>query len=431
MFDLFFVSPFYTFAVDHEKYLISFAVMAAIGFMFSTFSDKLKQQLRATSARERHLRELYQLARSLAAASSNEEIFRITHSHLAVLCDAEIGFFRLNGDVKETLWQQQGVQAEDVKLDDISTCLREHCELMETGHREWNLQYFPMGLKSSPVVSVARIDKSVSDEQRNLLHTCLSLVNLAITRSQLSEQASQAKLQAESEQLRNAILSAVSHDLRTPLSTIMGLVSTLLDSKVRLDAALTTEFLDTIYNMSEQLSQKVTNLLQMSRTLGGRLQPRLELQNPEELIGSVLSTMKHRLENHIIRTDLDDTLLVALDLSLMEVVLSNLLDNAVKFSPLQSTIYISGKRHDQYYEISVRDQGAGLGDAHDQQLFEQFYRMGHHNIGGTGLGLAITKTIVEAHGGHVNAVNAAAGGATFTVQLPLESTLQEVISHAS
>ncbi|MEJ2415599.1 MAG: ATP-binding protein, partial [Exilibacterium sp.] len=177
------------------------------------------------------------------------------------------------------------------------------------------------------------------------------------------------------------------------------------------------------------LSQKVTNLLQMSRSLRGKLTPNLELQNPEEFVGGTLSKMKHRLSRHRIHTGLDDTLLVPLDLSLMEVVLSNLLDNAVRFSPEQTVITIAGQRGQDCYELSVSDEGSGFKSKDTQQLFEQFYRADNQAIGGTGLGLAISKAIVEAHGGRVTATNHLPRGATFTVRLPLADIETEMPIH--
>lgn len=419
LFDFFFVSPFYTFAVDHEKYLISFAVMATIGFLFSTYSERLKQQLNETSLRETQLVELYRLARALAAAANNQEVFEITRFHVTTLIGGGMGIYRLHDNLLTALDVEDDGTQDKMFLATLNAACIQHIGSSRFQSGNYEVYSLAQEQTRTALILVIRPRHPVSEEQHHLLQTYLSLVNLAFTRTQLSEQAAQAQFQAESEQLRNAVLSAVSHDLRTPLATIMGLTSTLLDKDVGLDETVTLECLETIYDLSEQLSQKVTNLLQMSRNLRSKLTPRLELQNPEEFVGGTLGKLKHRLENHPVEIQLDDTLLVPMDLSLMEVVLVNLLDNAAKFSPNQSTIAIHGKSLGQRYTLQVMDQGIGLKNSLDPQLFEHFFRMDNPEIAGTGLGLAISKAIVEAHGGEISAHNNADRGAVFTIQIPL------------
>ncbi len=420
-FDFFFVSPFYTFAVDHEKYLISFAVMATVGFLFSSYSERAKQQLRESKAREVQLRDLYHLARSLAAVSSNEEIAKLTCFQVTVATGIRTGFFQKTNQNIE-LTEKTGIPNDhEFSENKASQCIKVQNEI--TVHKSEEIwSYYPIGPKDG-LVLICPLEKPLTHQQHHLIQTYLSLSKLAITRSLLSEQASAAKLHMESEQLRNAILSAVSHDLRTPLATIMGMTSTLLDKNAKFDELTTFECLNTIYDLSEQLSQKVTNLLQMSRNLRGKLIPKIELQNPEEFVGATLAKMTHRLQNHQIEIDLDDTLLIPMDVFLMEVVLSNLLDNAVKFSNPQSTIKIFGKHQQSYYVLSVKDQGIGLNNCNYQHLFEHFYTM-HQNVSSTGLGLAISQAIVEAHGGRISGRNADQG-AIFIIEIPVRMSQED------
>ncbi|MDF1588001.1 MAG: DUF4118 domain-containing protein [Gammaproteobacteria bacterium] len=231
-FDFFFVPPFYTFAVDHEKYLISFAVMAVVGILFSSFSERSKQQLREASAREEQLRNLYHLARSLAAASTNQEIVRLACFHISAIRDLEVGFFQLKDDEINLIEQGSIVNPTAMSFAKSKSCIDLQQEVSDLTNQEiW--KYYPIEPNCGLGV-VIHSDRALTNKQRHLLQTYLSLIKLAITRSQLSEQATKAQLHAESEQLRNAILSAVSHDLRTPLGTIMGMTSTLLDQDARL-----------------------------------------------------------------------------------------------------------------------------------------------------------------------------------------------------
>lgn len=425
-FDLFFVSPFFTFKVDHEKYLISFFVMALVGFMFSSFSEKLKQQIKQANEREEQLQTLYQVARDLAVASNEKQIFGTIHQQIYKLCDADVTFCRFyNGNIK-LLSNVSDMNESSLSVICIEKCLIQKQEIKQAVNDVFELLYSPMGQADQAIVSVLKVGLNVNKEHRELLYTYLSLADLTISRSQLADQSASMKIEKESEQLRNAILSAVSHDLRTPLATIMGMVSTMLDKQVNVSSETATEFLETIYTVTEQLSQKVTNLLQMSRNMRGKLQPKLELQNPEELVGSVLAKMAHRLKERIIRTQLDDTLLIPCDPFLLEVVLSNLLDNAVKYSQKNSCITIEGNQYENYYELSICDQGIGLQNKYSHLLFDHFYRVNHQDKGGTGLGLAIVKVIVEAHGGKVSASNDSEKGTNFTFHIPCKLTDQDL-----
>lgn len=424
LFDFFFVSPFHTFAVDHEKYLMSFAVMAAMGLMFSSFSERLKKELRDTSKREAQLRDLYHLARALAAVSTTEEIFNLSRIHIATLCEGRVDFFAQKGSAFTALGARPNIDETSLPVAEVSLCFKEAKLIKTTGDDGLHILCAPLGFEKTQFVLVLRSAKPLDEERDNLLHTCLSLVTLSVARTQLAEQAKSAEVQAQSEQLRNAILSAVSHDLRTPLGTIMGLASTLLDKEIHLDGPLVSEFITTIYDVSEQLSQKVTNLLQMSRTLSGKLTAKIDLQNPEEFVGGTLAKLKHRLAGVTVETQLDETLLIPIDISLMEVVLSNLLDNAVKFSPENSKIIICGNTFNQHYALTVEDQGCGLASHIEKNIFEQFYRVENRELEGMGLGLAICKSFIEAHGGKITAENGSFGGAKFTIVIPLKDTLE-------
>ena len=404
LFDFFFVSPQFTFAIDHEKYLISFAVMAIVGFMFSSFSEKLKVQLRDTREREIQQRNLYQFACSLAAVSWNKKTCETIQHKITTLFDANIVFCQLTENKIHVLFSgDTPLEMDRVLISNIEACLKNNQKINQKIGNTIKIIYLPIGHQSSPIIALVFLKKAMLNEEVELLQTYVSVVNLAVTRSQVFEQAADIKLRAESEQLRNAILSAVSHDLRTPLGTIIGLASTLLDKKVKVHPKTSTELLEIIYKVAEQLSQKVTNLLQMSRNMRGQLTPKLELQNP------------------------DETLLIPCDVLLMEVVLSNLLDNAVKFSQEHSLILISGMRIGQFYQLSIRDQGCGLPDKNKHQLFEHYFSADWQEVNGIGLGLAIVKVIIEAHGGQVSVLDAPTKGADFLIMLPLNINTTEAL----
>jgi two-component system sensor histidine kinase KdpD len=259
-------------------------------------------------------------------------------------------------------------------------------------------------------------------EQRRLLDAFASQTALAIERAHLAQAAAQARLAKATERLESALLNSVSHDLRTPLASITGALSSLREEGGRLPEAARRELLDTACEEAQRLNRFVGNLLDMTRLEAGALQVKAEPGDVQDLVGSALNALGPRLDQRRVDIDVPSGLpAVPLDLVLMAQALVNVLDNALKYSPPESPIEVRAGVHGDWLEISVADRGPGIPEEDLERVFDKFYRVGRpEGASGTGLGLVISRGIVAAHGGRIRARNRPGGGTEVVVALPLK-----------
>ena len=259
-----------------------------------------------------------------------------------------------------------------------------------------------------------------SPEQLHLLETFANQTALAIERAALAEEAQASQVRMEAERLRNSLLSSVSHDLRTPLATITGAATTMLESESRLDERTQHELLESIRDEADRLNRLVHNLLEMTRLESGALELRREWHPLEEVIGAALGRLAKSLGARRVTVSVPPDLpLVSIDDVLIEQVFVNLLDNALKYTPADSAIRIIVTATDQSITAEVADHGPGLPKGQEARVFEKFYRAAPDGRRGAGLGLAICRGIVLAHGGRIWAHNLPEGGVAFLFTLPL------------
>jgi two-component system, OmpR family, sensor histidine kinase KdpD len=272
-------------------------------------------------------------------------------------------------------------------------------------------------------VRPANVNRFMDPEQLRFLEACVSMIALAIERDASLLDAQQATLAVETEQLRNALLSSVSHDLRTPLASIAGSASGLAESFDALDPATRRELLDTITEESGRLARIVENLLHMTRLSSGRVAVDRQWQPVEDVIGSALNRMERNLTGRDVDVVIADGLpLGHFDEVLVELALINLIDNAVKYSPPGTPIEVGVRDVDDALAIEVADRGRGFLPGDEQQVFDLFYRGADAKPDrrGTGLGLAICKAIVRAHDGVIVARTRPEGGASIRFTLPYD-----------
>jgi len=243
---------------------------------------------------------------------------------------------------------------------------------------------------------------------------------VAVERTQLADERERARVETEREQLRSALLSSVSHDLRTPLGVIEGSASTLLDAEVTLDEPTRRDLLLSIHEGAERLNRRVRNLLDMTRFEAGAVKLDLEWQSLEEVVGAALSRLETRLSGRVVEVDLPaDLPLVRCDAVLIEQVLVNLVENALKYSPAGTPLGVSAQEKEGLVIVRVTDRGPGIPPGEQERIFEKFYRaVRRGDPGGVGLGLAICRAIVSAHGGRIWAENREGGGAAVHFALP-------------
>jgi two-component system sensor histidine kinase KdpD len=275
-------------------------------------------------------------------------------------------------------------------------------------------------------------------EQRRLLETCASLIALSLERDQSVLEATEAELRVQTEQMRNSLLSSVSHDLRTPLAAIAGASSSLLESRGDERGETRKELLQTIAEESSRMTRLVDNLLDMTRLESGNLSLNRQWHVLEEIVGSALAHLRRELGQRTVSVDIPpDFPLLPLDGVLMEQVFVNLLENAARYTPPGSRIEITAGQENGSVEILVADNGPGLPPGSEARVFEKFYRaapMPPDSRRGVGLGLAICQAIIRAHGGDIRARNRSGSGAEFLLRLPCKEpaprvALDHVVAH--
>jgi two-component system sensor histidine kinase KdpD len=443
-FNFFFVEPRLTFAVTDSRYLITFGVMLLVGLTVSTLLARFRVQADAARARERRTAALYALSRELASVRGLENLLRaaVRHVHevfdsqVVVLLPTESGRLQPWGAVAgwaRELTPQQ-VFAPSASEQGVAQWVFEHHEMAGLGTNTLPAAeaiYLPLaGARQTVGVLGVRPDhprRVRAPEQIHLLETFANQTALALERATLAAEAERAHVSAETERLRAALLSSVSHDLRTPLAVITGATSTLRQDNGALDAATRAELLDTAYQEAERLNRLVGNLLNMTRLEAGAIEVQKEWQPLEEVIGAALARLEGtpedaaELKRRSLTIDLPPDLpLVPLDGVLIEQVLVNLLDNALKHTPPGTPISVRAWPEAGQVVVEVADCGPGLLPGSEQRVFDKFYRgqpSGQRNS--VGLGLAICRGMVEAHGGRIWAETQGEGGAAFRFTLPL------------
>src|SRR5438105_591798 len=427
VFDFFFVPPRFSFAVNDVQYLVTFAVMLAVALITAHLTAGLQQQAEVASRRERDVRALYELARDLAGAASTEQVAAIAERFL--LDVAGVFSVLLLPDERGTLHPTSG---NDAKLDYLEERLAllayERGEPVGAGALadiDEAVSYIPlkapMRVRGTLAVRPKVRSRSI-DPLMPLLTTVASLVAIAVERLHYVQVAGQAQVEMASERLRNSILSALSHDVRTPLTALVGLADSLALGKPPLpDTARETA--EAIREQAARMSGMVSNLLDMARLRAGPVTPKKEWQLLEEVIGGSVQILRHALVDHPVNLHLpQDMPLVEFDAVLMERVFCNLLENAAKYTPPRTPIDVVAHLADGFVHVSVMDRGPGFPRGREEAVFEMFVRgETESSAPGTGLGLAICRAIIESHGGTIQAQNRAEGGAQITFTLPMGS----------
>lgn len=429
LFDFFFVPPYLSFAVADAQYLITFAVMLAIGLITSHLVARLAERTAAAQSSERDTRQLYELARELGTALSIEQV------------DEIIGRFHAHLDLEATLLIAEPEHAQQAPLRpcgprhlaplelNFALSAYERNAIVETDSLAGTgvaILFLPLSSSSASnrVLGVLASGPRTDDldkvrSHRPLLEAAASLVAITLERLHYADVARRGEVLIAAERLRTTILASLSHDLRTPLTSLIGLADTLAQGRSPSDAA-TAETAGIIRDQARAMHHMLSNMLEMARLQAGNVSLKPEWQPFEEVVGSSTRLLANLLAGRSLSIRLPGDLpLVRFDAVLIERVLCNLLENAAKYSPAGSPIGIAACVKAGMLEVSVDNDGPGFPPDRIDEVFDPFVR-GHAEtpIAGTGLGLAICKAIVHAHGGTIVAANRP-GGACVRFALPL------------
>lgn len=446
-FNFFFVEPRLTFAVSDTRYLITFAVMLAVGLVVSTLVTRFRLQAWASRARERRTAALYALSREFASVRGLENLLGAAVRHIHEVFDGQVVVLLPSAGSRLQPWgtaagwaktlTQQQIFAPSASEQGVAQWVYDHRQPAGLGTDTLpsaEAIYMPLvgSLRTVGVLGL-RPDqprRAQSPEHMHLLETFASQTALAVERAMLAEEAQHAHVTAETERMRAALLSSVSHDLRTPLAVITGATSSLTHGYAALDEATRLDLAQTAYHEAERLNRLVGNLLDMTRLEAGAIRVEKELQPLEEVVGSALARLEAAMSDdeafgtHPVTIELPPDLpLAPIDDVLIEQVLFNLLDNALKYTPPGTPIAVRASATARAVTVEVADQGPGLPPGDEVRVFDKFYR-GQGAPGSTrssvGLGLAICRGMIEAHGGNIWAESSLEGGAVFRFTLPLD-----------
>jgi two-component system sensor histidine kinase KdpD len=452
-FDYFFVPPRMSFSVSDTQYLLTFFGMLLTSLVISHLTSTLTRQASVAQRRERRTGAIYAMARELGAALTTEQIVEIGSRHVGEVFRARVAFLLpdsadkvrqkiedpdaavtltgadLDSDVGQWVYDQQKPAGRGTDTLPATAAL-----------------YLPLKapMRTRGVLAVASREPRELEvpEQQRMLDAFAAQIALALERVHYVDIARDALVNMESERLRNSLLSAISHDLRTPLTTIVGFSSMLANGRAAVQGGDATaverfaqregELVDAIHDEALRMTGIVTNLLDMARLQAGSLQLKRQWSLLEETVGAALAACKRVLARHPARVSLPaDLPLLQMDAVLMERLFTNLFENAAKYTPPDTPIDIGAERVTDdglpFVRVHVDDHGPGLPAGMETRIFDKFTRGEKESATpGIGLGLAICRAIVEAHGGKIGALNRTAPdghvtGARFWFTLPVET----------
>lgn len=418
LFDFFFVPPRFSFAIHDLQYLVTFLVMLCVSLVTAHLTASLQQKTEEAIKRELDTEGLYKLARELAGATTHEFISGAVKQYLSGLgIQSALHVVDVHGNVPALKYE---VLIHDLALSAIQQSSAVNISQLSSNNTQGHIFPIKSGQKAFGVL-IVQGEMSEDDSPINirLLEAITDLVSITMARLHYVELAQEIQLEAASERLRGSILSALSHDLRTPLTGLVGMS----DSLAILTEAKDMKIHDAASAIREQaltMNNLLSNLLDMARLHAGKIELQKEWQLFEDVIGASIQLLKPGLTNHRITVQLEPNLpLVNFDAVLIERVLCNLIENAAKYSPVATTIEIRCFVDSATACISVRNHGAGF-PKNKNDLFQMFTRGdSESNLPGVGMGLAICKAIMDAHFGTISINSAKDNGAIVTIAFPL------------
>ncbi|NBE07703.1 sensor histidine kinase [Paragemmobacter ruber] len=425
-----FTHPRYTFNVSRQGELLTLGLFLAASLVTGNLAARLRARVEAQAAIADRTNKLYDFSRRVAAAATADDVVWASVSHVATTLRCEALLLMPRGGALQVVGGFPPEDRLEVRDKSAAQFAWDKGEVAGRGSdtlpmARWFFLPLIAGERRLGVLGIAYADdRLLARTDRRLLDALIDQIALALERLRLTEDLAATQLASETERLRAALLNSVSHDLRTPLVTIIGAAGHLVEGD--LPAAARRDLAENIRDEGERLDRYVQNLLDMTRLGHGALKPRLVALDVAELIGGARARMKGVLRDHRLRVELaPDLPLASADAVLMEQVLVNILDNAAKYAPEGSEIVLQAVQRGGMIDISVTDQGPGIPEADLTRVFGMFYRVagGDRQRAGTGLGLAICKGLVEAMGGAIRAEAGApdGSGTRIVVSLPMDA----------
>jgi two-component system sensor histidine kinase KdpD len=433
VYNFFFLPPFYTFTIADPQNLLALLIFLVVAFFTSNLASRMREQERSTRRAFRMTAALYDFSRNLASVQALDDLLWAVCHQVARSLGANV-VIMLPEDGRLAI--AAGYPPDDRMPESDWAAANWAWEKGEPAGRGSDTlpnserQYFPMrtgrGMVAVLGVEIARGKGVLDPERRRMLEALLDQAAVAIERISLAAEASRAAAMSETEKFRTALLSSISHDLRTPLTSILGSVTALRRDPGRYDPRARDDLLATIQEEAERLERFVNNLLDITRLESGALEVRREWLAPAEVVDAAVRRVARRIgAGRIVRRVAAGLPLLRADFTLLETILVNLLDNALKHAAGASAIEVAVSAVGRDLVFAVTDDGLGIPREHLPRLFDKFFRVRRtdYTVAGTGLGLSICKGLVEAMGGAIEVESPAAAGrgARFTLRFPVEA----------
>jgi two-component system, OmpR family, sensor histidine kinase KdpD len=440
VYDFFFVQPLHTFSIASPQDVLAIFVFLVVAVLTSNLTARLREQTEAAKRREDRTSALFALSRALAGATALDSIAQVIVSQVSKIVGERVVILLPERDrLIQKLSHPLEPQLSETEAA-AATWAWEHNQLAGAGSDTlpgvpWLFMPLRTGQDTVGVIGVESKGRSevLSPRRQRLLEGLADQAAIAVERVRLVQEMQQARLQSETEKLRNAMLSSISHDLKTPLASIIGSASSLLGYGQGYDERARRDLLATIQEEAERLDRFVSNLLDITRIESGRLEPKREWAEIGDVIGTALARLQNVLNRYRVDVEIEPDLpLLRLDFVLVEQVFINVLENAAKYSPPGSTITVKARREQEQVAIEIDDEGVGIPAGDLERVFDKFYRVRHadRQIAGTGLGLSIARGFVEAHGGTISAGRPRGGtGTRITVTFPVEEQPRSAPQH--
>lgn len=434
-FDFFFVAPQLTFAISDVQYLLTFAVMLAVGLLIANLTTRLRSLADSARERERRTSLLYAMSRELAAARDRREVAAVAVRHVRDTFDGDAAILISRPPDQSTAMEVLATAGSPDWLNDreqgVARWAFDHGKTAGIGTQTLSASaghYRPLVASQGKVgvLTIRPRDPAglSAMPQLLLLDTFVNQISLALERVSLIEGHQTARLEAESERLRSALLSSVSHDLRTPLATIAG-AATALQAGTSLTASTREELTNSIVQESEHLNDLIANLVYATRLEAGGVELNREWTSVEEIVGAGLFRHRDALRSRPFQIRISaDLPFLRVDNAMLPQVVHNLVDNALRYTPPNTAIDLSAWATGSHVIMKIGDQGPGLSDGDRSKVFQRFYRgrasSSNGAGGGIGLGLTICEGIIKAHGGRIWAEANMPRGAAFLFSVPIE-----------
>lgn len=428
-YDYFFINPTHHLFINDSRHFLTLLVMLLVAQTISHLTILLRRQAEAAHLAEQRTSTLHALSRQLASTRGVDKLLDSAVTYIASVFNSEVlALLYENNQLLVSSGYGSKLMLNE-KEQSVAQWVFDLGQIAGLGTDTLPFSdalYVPL-LSSKKSIGVLRVhpinpEQLFTPEQTHLLEACANQVALAIEVDRLHEQSKESELQSETDRVRGALLESVSHDLRTPLAAAMGSASTLMEIGNELDVRTIKKLAADIYYELEELNRLINNLLQISYLEAESVHLEREEYPINEIINIILNTAGKKLEKNRITVNMPENLPnIPIDKTLIQDVFTNLIDNAIKFTPKNSKIEISAKVTYDQVVVSIEDQGPGIASDEVDKLFEKFYR-GRllTSERGLGLGLAICRSIIEAHGGKIWAENRKNGhGAVFRFALPV------------